>query len=618
MLALGALGVVYGDIGTSPLYTLKVVLGATGAQVTDRAMVLGSLSLIFWTLIVVTTLKYVCVAMRVDNYGEGGIMALMALLTGRKGLERGRTKKRAVIVAAGLFGAALIYGDGVITPAISVLSALEGLSIVTGSLEHYVLPATVGVLILLFLLQPRGTALIGKLFGPVTALWFAVIGALGVSGIVQNPSVLAALNPVYGLNYLAAGGMTSFLVLGAVFLCVTGAEALYADMGHFGRRPIQVAWLVLVFPCLVLNYAGQSALILNGGPIPENTFYALCPRPLLVPLVLLATAATIIASQAVITGAFSMTRQAIQLGWLPRLRIKQTSALGYGQIYVGAVNWVMMVITIAITLFFRKSDNLAAAYGIAVSATMLMTTVLLFIAMQEKLKWSLPMSIAVAGGFGIVDSAFLIANTAKIEDGGYIPVALAIAIFGVMWIWHAGREALSHAMRSKFVRTDVLLKELEEKRVPRVSGTAVFLTRSKEGIPPVMAWHLKHNRSLHEKVMVINVSIEPVPFVHAKDRLRFFPEGPDFWRAAVHYGFMERPEIPPLLEQAKAQGCDIDLDDVTYYVGRETVVPRTDGKGLPRWEEIVFAAMERNAAQVTDFFRLPVDQVVEIGRQVAI
>jgi KUP system potassium uptake protein len=618
VLALGALGVVYGDIGTSPLYTLKVVLGATGVQIADRAMVLGSLSLIFWALIIVTTLKYVVVATRVDNYGEGGIMALMALLTGRKGLESGRSKKRAVIVAAGLFGAALIYGDGVITPAISVLSALEGLSIVTHRLEHYVLPATVAILILLFLIQPRGTASIGKMFGPVTAVWFLAIGALGVCGIVQNPSVIEALNPAYGLHYLAAGGMTSFLVLGAVFLCVTGAEALYADMGHFGRRPIQVAWLFLVFPCLVLNYAGQSALILNGGPIPENTFYALCPRPLLVPLVLLATAATIIASQAVITGAFSMTRQAIQLGWLPRLRITQTSALGYGQIYISVVNWVMMAVTIGITLSFRKSDNLAAAYGIAVSATMLMTTVLLFIAMQEKLKWSLPLSIAVAGSFMIVDGAFLIANAAKIQEGGYIPVALATAIFGMMWIWRSGREAILLALRSKSVRTEVLLKQLEEKRVPRVPGAAVFLTRSKEGVPPVMSWHLKHNRSLHEKVMVINVSIEPVPFVDAKDRFRFFTEGPDFWRADVHYGFMERPEIPSLLEEAKAAGCDIDLNDVTYYVGRETVVARADGRGLPRWEEIVFAAMERNAAQVTEFFRLPVDQVVEIGRQVEI
>ena len=616
-LALSALGVVYGDIGTSPLYTLKVVLGATGAQVADRAMVLGSLSLIFWTLIIVAAVKYVGVAMRVDNHGEGGIMALMALVGGRKGL-RVRNRTRSIIVAVGLFGAALIYGDGVITPAISVLSALEGLSIITSSLEHYVVMATVGVLVLLFLVQPHGTAAIGKLFGPIMAIWFVALGVLGLSGIAENPSVLEAINPAYGLDYLFSGGMTSFMVLGAVFLCVTGAEALYADMGHFGRRSIQLAWTFIVFPCLVLNYAGQSALVLNGAPLAENTFYALCPKPLLIPFVILATAATIIASQAIITGAFSMTRQAIQLGWLPRLRITQTSALGFGQIYIGVVNWVMMIITIGLTLVFRKSDNLAAAYGIAVSATMLMTSVLLFMAMKERLNWGLPLSIAVAGSFMLVDAAFLIANAAKIEEGGYIPVALAIGIFSLMWIWHSGREAILQVLKSKYVRTDTFLKELADKGVPRVPGTAVFLTRSKEGVPPVMSWHLKHNRSLHERVMVINVSIEPVPFVRVEDRLRILSEGPDFWRATVNYGFMERPEIPPILVEAKARGCDINLDDVTYYVGRETVVSRADGQGLPKWEELIFAAMERNAAQVTDFFRLPVDQVVEIGRQVAI
>jgi len=616
-LALAALGVVYGDIGTSPLYTLKVVLAASGAQVVDRAMVLGSLSLIFWTLIIVAAIKYVGVAMRVDNHGEGGIMALMALVGGRKGL-RVRNRRRSIIIAVGLFGAALIYGDGVITPAISVLSALEGLSIITSSLDHYVVPGTICVLVLLFLVQPRGTALIGKMFGPVMAIWFIALGVLGLWGIAQNPSVLEALNPAIGVQYLFSGGATSFLVLGAVFLCVTGAEALYADMGHFGRRPIQMAWFVIVFPCLVLNYAGQSAIVLNGSPIAENTFYALCPKALLIPFVILATAATIIASQAIITGAFSMTRQAIQLGWLPRLRITQTSALGYGQIYIGVVNWVMMVITIGLTLAFRKSDDLAAAYGIAVSATMLMTSVLLFMAMMERLNWGLPLSIAVAGSFIVVDSAFLVANAAKIEEGGYIPIALAIVIFGLMWIWHTGRDAILQVLKSKYVSTDTFLKEVAEKGVPRVPGTAVFLTRSKEGVPPVMSWHLKHNRSLHERIIVINVSIEPVPFVREEDRLRLFPEGPNFWRATVNYGFMDRPEIPPIVAEAKSRGCDINLDDVTYYVGRETVISRTDGKGLPKWEELIFAAMERNAAQVTDFFRLPVDQVVEIGRQVAI
>ncbi len=618
-LALAALGVVFGDIGTSPLYTLKVVLSAHAAEVVvDRAMVLGSLSLIFWTLVIVTTFKYVGVAMRVDNHGEGGIVALMALVSGRKGL-RAYDRKRAMIVAVGLFGASLIYGDGVITPAISVLSALEGLSVITMSLTDYVVPATVAILILLFLVQPRGTALIGKMFGPVMVAWFLALGLLGLWGISQNPAVLEAINPLFGLEYLISGGMTSFLVLGAVFLAVTGAEALYADMGHFGRAPIRLAWVFMVFPCLVLNYAGQSALVLNNPLMSDNTFYALCPRSLLAPFVILATAATIIASQAIITGAFSMTRQAIQLGWLPRMRITQTSPLGYGQIYIGVVNWIMMLFTIGLTIAFRKSDNLAAAYGIAVSATMLMTSVLLLIAMIEKLKWGLPRSIAVAGCFILVDSAFLIANSAKMIEGGYIPLALAIVVFGIMWIWHSGRDAVLQILKSKYMRTDVFLKDIAEKGVPRVPGTAVFMTRSKEGVPPVMSWHVKHNRSLHQKIVVVNVTIEPSPYIREKDRMSFFAEADRFWRLSVHYGFMERPAIPPLLKEAAARGCDIDLDDVTYYVGRETVISRVDGKGIPRWRQSIFAALERNSsAHVTDFFRLPIDRVVEIGRQVAI
>ncbi len=610
-MALSALGVVFGDIGTSPLYTLKTVLSATGAHEASRAVALGSLSLIVWTLIIVTTIKYVTVAMRVDNHGEGGIMALMALLGGRK-------KKRTVIIAVGLFGAALIYGDGAITPAISVLSALEGLVLIAPTLEPYVVPLTVVILVLLFLVQPKGTERIGKMFGPIMAVWFAVIGAFGLRGIAQNPAVLEAVNPVYGVRYLIEGGATSFLVLGAVFLCVTGAEALYADMGHFGRRPIQLAWSLAVFPCLVLNYAGQTALVLNGSPIEENAFYALCPKPLLGPFVVLATVATIIASQAIITGAFSMTRQAIQLGWLPRLQITQTSALGFGQIYVGTVNWLMMIVTIGLTLVFRKSDNLAAAYGIAVSATMLMTSVLLFIAMREYLRWSLPFSAAVAGCFIVVDSAFFIANSAKIAEGGYVPLALATGVYGIMWIWHSGRQAVMQALMAKQISVDEFMTDVTRKGVPRVPGTAVFLTRSKTGAPPVMVWHVKHNRALHERIMVLNVSIEPVPWVRSEDRLRFAQEAPNFWRGTAYFGFMERPDIPPVLREAKEKGCSLLLDDVTYYVGRETVVSREDGKGMPKWREGLFAVMERNASQVTDFFRLPVEQVVEIGRQVAI
>ena len=611
-MAFAALGVVFGDIGTSPLYTLKVILAlGGGGQDAASATALGSLSLIVWTLVIVATIKYVTVAMRMDNHGEGGIMALMALLSARK-------KKRTAIIAFGLFGAALIYGDGAITPAISVLSALEGLSLLTPMLDPYVVPLTVAILVLLFLVQPRGTAAIGKMFGPVMFVWFVAMGVLGLWGIAQNPAVLAALNPLLGLDYLISGGAGSFLVLGAVFLCVTGAEALYADMGHFGRLPIQAAWLAVVFPCLVLNYAGQAALVVNGTPASVNTFYELCPSVLLMPYVLLATVATIIASQAIITGAFSMTRQAIQLGWLPRLRITQTSALGYGQIYIGVVNWMLMAVTIGLTLLFKKSDNLASAYGIAVSATMLMTSVLLFIAMREHLRWSLAASAAISGCFILVDSAFFLANSAKIAEGGYVPLAIAGAIYGLMWVWHTGRRAVLHAITSKYVAVGDFMAGLEKKGVPRVPGTAVFLTRSKRGVPPVMAWHVRHNRALHEKLVVINVCIEPIPRVDAADRLHFFQEAPNFWRATANFGFMERPDIPALLLEAKGRGCDISGEDVTYYVGRETVVSREDGTGLPELAESLFAAMERNAAHVTGFFRLPPDQVVEIGRQIAI
>jgi KUP system potassium uptake protein len=421
VLGLAALGIVFGDIGTSPLYTLKTVLNLTGAN-PDAASVLGVLSLILWTLIIITSVKYVAIAMSIDNDGEGGILALMSLLALKK-------HQRPAIVAVGLFGAALIYGDGAITPAISVLSALEGLDIALPALHPYVLPAAVAILLALFALQPTGTARIGKAFGPVMALWFVSIAALGVWGIVQHPAVLQAIDPLYGLRYLFSHGYASFLVLGAVFLCVTGAEALYADMGHFGPRPIRLAWYAIVFPSLLLNYAGQAAIVLAGASTSDNIFFRLCPQPLLLPLVVLATFATIIASQSIITGAFSMTRQAIQLGWLPRLRIKQTSEVGYGQIYVATMNWLLMVVTVGLTLAFGKSDNLAAAYGIAVSLTMLMTSALLFMAMREIWGWSVWASAALAGALVCVDGAFFAANLVKVADGGYVPLLLAASVY---------------------------------------------------------------------------------------------------------------------------------------------------------------------------------------------
>jgi KUP system potassium uptake protein len=609
-MGLAAQGIVFGDIGTSPLYTLKTVFAVLGGEATpDR--ILGVLSLVIWTLVMVTTVKYVIVAMSIDNDGEGGILALMSLL----GVKR---RHRPAIVAVGLLGAALIYGDGAITPAISVLSALEGLDIAAPALKPYVLPAAVAILVGMFAVQPLGTSRIGAAFGPIMAFWFLSIGALGLWGIAQHPDVLVAFNPLYALRLLFGNGPEGFLVLGGIFLCVTGAEALYADMGHFGPRPIRVTWSCIVFPSLVLNYAGQSAIALAGVSTADNIFYRLCPQPLLIPLVALATVATIIASQSIITGAFSMTRQAIQLGWLPRVRIKQTSDQGYGQIYVGVVNWLLMVVTIILTVVFGKSDNLAAAYGIAVSLTMLMTSVLLFIAMREVWRWPLWISALIAGAFIIVDAAFFAANSLKIAEGGYVPLVLAAVVYGIMLIWHRGTVAVAQILNQAPMAVADLLAGLVARRVPRVHGTAVFLTRTSAGVPPVMIWHLRQNRSLHERVLVLTVLTESKPWVDAAERLSVAKEGENFWRATASYGFMERPDIPLLLAEAHEKGCSLDLDDVTFYVGHEHVVHRERGAVLPQWQEALFAAMVRNASHVTDYFRLPGERVVEIGRQISI
>jgi KUP system potassium uptake protein len=610
LLGLSALGIVFGDIGTSPLYTLKTVLNLTGDHPAPSA-VLGVLSLIVWTLVIITTVKYVIIAMSIDNDGEGGILALMSLLALKK-------HQRPAIVAVGLFGAALIYGDGAITPAISVLSAVEGLDIALPALHPYILPAVVAILIALFALQPTGTSRIGHAFGPVMALWFVSIAALGVWGIAQHPAVLVAVNPLYGLRYLFSHGYASFLVLGAVFLCVTGAEALYADMGHFGARPIRLAWSAIVFPSLVLNYAGQAAIVLAGASTSDNIFFRLCPPSLLLPLVVLATLATIIASQSIITGAFSMTRQAIQLGWLPRLRIKQTSEVGYGQIYVGAINWLLMVVTVGLALSFGKSDNLAAAYGIAVSLTMLMTSALLFMAMREIWGWSLWTSAALAGALLCVDGAFFAANLVKVADGGYVPLLLAGVIYGLMWVWHRGSVAMTRAASQTLIPVGEFMADVKARQVPRVPGTAVFISRTSRDTPPVMRWHVQKNRALHQKLFVLKVITESVPWIEEQQRLTVTELAPDFWRATAHYGFMERPDIPHLLQQTPAFGCALQLDDVTYYVGHETIVRAEDGHGLSAFEEKLYAAMARNATHISDFLRLPSDGVVEIGRQIAI
>ncbi len=608
-LAFGALGIVFGDIGTSPLYTLKTVLVLAGGKL-DPAVVLGILSLLIWTLILITSVKYVMVAMRIDNDGEGGILALMSLL----GVKQ---KRRPVIVAVGLFGAALIYGDGAITPAISVLSALEGLNIAWASFSPYVLPICVLILLALFMVQSQGTARIGQFFGPIMTLWFIAIGLLGLNGVLAHPAVLWAINPIYGVRYLVSSP-GAFLALGGVFLCVTGAEALYADMGHFGAKPIRIAWSGLVFPTLILSYAGQAALVLSGTNISDNIFFRLCPQSLLIPMVLLATVATIIASQSIITGAFSMTRQAIQLGWMPRMKITQTSEQGYGQIYVGPVNWILMVVTISLAVWFGKSDNLAAAYGIAVSATMLMTSVLLYIAMRDVWHWPWAGAAAVALVFSTIDCAFFVANLAKVAEGGYVPLVLAAAVYSVMLIWHLGSEAVLARVQDSVVPIAAFVENLKERGVARVPGSAVFLTRTSRDAPPVMVWHVKHNRALHEKVAILTVITESVPWIRRQSRLLIEEISPGFWRITAHFGFMERPNIPALISQSKALGCDVDLSDITYYVGHETIVPIKGRKGLPRIIEAIYAAMQRNCMQITEHLRLPPDQVVEIGREIAI
>ena len=609
-LGLQALGVVFGDIATSPLYTLKTVLDVTGAH-PNAAAILGSLSLIVWTLIVITTIKYVNIAMRIDNDGEGGILALMSLLTSGR-------YRRPLLVACGLFGAALIYGDGAITPAISVLSALEGVDLVTPAFQPMVLPASVIILLALFVIQRQGTAKIGGAFGPIMLAWLVAIAALGVSGILRHPAVLVALDPRYGLAFLFHGGWTGFLVLGGVFLCVTGAEALYADMGHFGPRPIRFAWSAVVFPSLVLNYAGQAAIVLAGAPTEGNIFYQLCPPAYRGFLILLATAATIIASQSIITGAFSMTRQAIQLGWLPRLTITQTSAQGYGQIYVAPVNWLLMLATLGLVLGFRSSDNLAAAYGVAVSGTMLFTSVLLFCALREIWHWRLAAAIAVMAPLALVDASFLASNLTKVLAGGYVPLLLASAVYATMTIWHSGTAAVHRRLSQSILSIDEFLASLAVSGMPRVPGTAVFLTRAQTQTPPVMLWYLSHARALHDRVFILRLDSLPQPWSRYVGRLSIEKLAPGFWRGSASYGFMERPNVPMLMREAELDGCDIDLADVTYFIGHETVVPRENGVGLPRWIVLPFAFMQRNSAHAADYFRLPPNAVVEIGREVAI
>ena len=608
---LTALGIVYGDLGTSPLYTLQTIVGTLGGKVEAEAA-LGSLSLIFWTLIITISVKYCLFVMRADNHGEGGILALMSL-TGAQWAGRGRT-----LVVMGLLGAALLYGDGIITPAISVLSAMEGLNVATDAMRAHVMPMAVAVLLALFTVQARGTARIGKAFGPVMLIWFLTIAALGVFGIVHHPAVLGAADPRHGLRFLAEHGWIGFAALGGVFLAITGGEALYADMGHIGRKSIRTAWYGLVLPALLLNYAGQSALLLENPSLEGNPFFKLAPAWGIYPLVALATLATVIASQAIITGSFSMTRQAMQLGWFPGVRIRQTSSEEYGQIYVPFVNWTMMVATLALTIVFGSSDRLAGAYGTAVSTTMLLTTVLLYSVMRDRWRWRPAVTLPTIGIFLVVDLGFFCANLLKVREGGWIPLAFGALVLIVMTTWRFGIDALHQEHLGVTETPEQFVGRLVENKIARVPGTAVFLTRAFRTMPPIIVQHVEQIRALPLTFIALAVKFEDIPRVQRRDRVELIHVVDGFWHVTVHYGFVEIPNLPAVLRQAKELGCPVDLSNAIYFGERDAPLPAKARGRLSRWRLAIFAFMLRNSVRAVDLFNVPSRHFVEVSRQIEI
>jgi len=612
-LALTALGIVYGDIGTSPLYALQIAFHTGHGIPVTPGNVLGVLSLMFWSLVLVVTIKYHIVIIRADNKGEGGVVALMALVNGSR-LARGLSPRK-IMVVLGIFGAALIYADGALTPAISVMSAVEGLEVASPALAHWVLPLTLVILAGLFFFQKNGTARIGVVFGPVMLLWFATIAVLGLSQIVQHPAVLAAMSPHHAVRFFAEDLNRGFLVLGAVFLVVTGGEALYADLGHFGHRAIQVAWFSSAFPALLLNYLGQGALLLRDPAAAVNPFYHLAPPWALYPLIALATGAAIIASQAIISGAFSLTRQAVQLGYIPRLRIEHTSSREIGQIYVPAVNVSLAIATCALVLYFQNSTNIAGAYGVALSTLMVMTTVMFYVMSREVWGWSLARAVGGVALFFVMDLMFLAANALKIRHGGWVPLAMAVAIYVVMTTWKRGREILSKRMLEKTVPLKLLLADLAAEPPIRVPGTAVFMYGTPDGTPPALIHNLAHNKVLHEKIVFLTVVTEDVPHVAATERVTVKRIGKGFHSVVARYGFTEDPDILDVLAACKAQQLDIPIEGTTFFLGRETVIA-SERPGMALWRESVFAFMTRNALRATAFFKIPPNQVFEVGAQV--
>lgn len=612
-LSLLALGIVYGDIGTSPLYSIRECFSGSHAVPLTRENIFGILSLIFWSLMIVVTVKYLVYVMRFDNRGEGGILALMGLA----GLNsRRRAGLRTMTIVIGVFGASLLYGDGMITPAMAVISAVEGLQVATPFFTPYVVPITIAILVFLFVLQARGTATIGLIFGPIMLVWFLTLAVLGIRGILWDPGVLLSLNPLHAIRFFASNGMPGFLVLGAVFLVTTGGEALYADLGHFGVKPIRIAWFAVVAPALLLQYMGQGALLLRNPAAAPNPFYLLAPSWALYPLVALAMIAAIIGSQAIISGVFSLTRQAIQLGYLPRMEIIHTSRAEIGQIYIPSVNWALMVSTIALVIGFRSSTNLAGAYGLAVSFTMLITTVLAYFVARDVLGWSSWTSGLITAPFFIADASFLASNFFKIANGGWFPLVIAALVFLLMTTWRKGRSILTTRLAEGALSTDLFVQSLGKHPPVRVSGTAVFMHRTADATPTALLHTLKHFKTLHEQVILLTIVTEEVSHMVEEERMQCSDIGEGIYKVTGRYGYMEEPDIPALLEKLGDRGPKVPPMDTTYFLGRETLVITDRDSGMAMWREKIFASMMRNAESAARYFRLPPNRVVELGAQI--
>ena len=613
-LTLGAIGVVYGDIGTSPLYTIQTIFSASTGIALNQTNIIGAISAVFWALMLVVTLKYVVLVLRADNRGEGGIMALLALAISTATAAPARKK---ILLALGVFGAALFYGDSILTPAISVLSAVEGLGLIAPSLITFIMPISIAILIALFAFQKYGTHVIGKLFGPIIVIWFTTLGAVGIYHIIQNPIILNALNPLYAFHFLADRGAGIFLAVGAVVLAITGAEALYADMGHFGKPAIRIAWTGLVLPGLALNYLGQGALLLTNPAAVNNPFYLSFPAQLLIPAVILATIATIIASQAVISGAYSITKQAIQLGFLPRMQILHTSANESGQIYIPGLNWLLLIAVIITAIAFQNSSNIAAAYGIAVTGTMLITTILTYFVLRHNWKYPVWLSLSATGGFILLDLLLLASCSVKFFKGGWFPIALAIGIVVIMWTWKQGREILLQNIHKDDPKLEDFVNSIAKNTKVRTERTAIFLCANPTTVPQALMHNIKHNQVLHQTNLILTVVFADTPLITQDKRIDIEEIGSGFWKVKLNYGFMETPDIPQALQNLNINNMSFDLFSTSYFISRETIVSAPGGQ-MSTWRDELFALMSRNAGSVASYFNIPSNNVIELGARVHI